>query len=330
MAATVEAAVTKLRVPLSNLDKVLYPAGRFTKADVIHYYFAIAPFILPHLKNRPVTLKRFPDGMTGESFYEKDAPSFTPAWVKRTPVPRRDRSLPPIQYILVNDVRTLVWLANLACLELHPFLHRAPELDRPTHIVFDLDPGEGVNILACAEVAVLLKEVLEKVRLKAFPKVSGSKGLQIYLPLNTSVTYAETQPFAKALAELLARQHPDRVVSEMAKALRRGKVFVDWSQNTDHKTTVSVYSLRAGNVHPYVSVPVTWEELTKALKKNDPEVLYWEAKEVLARVKKRGDLFAPVLKLKQTIPDEFATVVHAPEQTTPPKSLSETIAVTEE
>jgi bifunctional non-homologous end joining protein LigD len=235
----------KLDLAISNPDKVLYPAGHVTKSKVVEYYVRVAPFILPHLRDRPVTLKRFPDGVFGESFYEKDAPSFTPGWVKRTPVRRRDSRLEPIQYILVQDTRTLAWLANLACLELHPFLHCAPEIDQPTHVVFDLDPGEGVDVLGCAEVAFLLKEVLARLKLECFPKVSGSKGIQVYVPLHTALTYAATRPFASAVAELLARQHPDRIVSEMAKALRRGKVFIDWSQNTEHKTTISVYSLRA-------------------------------------------------------------------------------------
>jgi bifunctional non-homologous end joining protein LigD len=297
----------KHRIEVSRPDKILYPARKFTKAAVVDYYLKIAPQILPHLRNRPITLKRFPDGVFGEAFYEKDAPAFAPEWIKTFPVPRRDPTQPPIQYILINDAATLAWAAGAAALELHPFLHRVPHIETPTHIVFDLDPGEGANIIQCAEVAFLLQETLGKLRLKCFPKVSGSKGLQIYIPLNTPITYGATQPFARAIAELLARSHPDRIVADMSKTLRRGKVFIDWSQNADHKTTVAVYSLRAKSQRPYVSLPVTWSELNTALKSNSPDSLYWEAPEALQRVKKLGDIFAPVLKLKQKLPPEFTT-----------------------
>lgn len=294
-----------INVTISNPDKVLFPAAGFTKAQVLDYYHGVASVLLPHLKGRPITMKRFPDGVSGQSFYEKDAPSFTPDWVKTFPVPRKDKALDPIRYILVNDVRTLLWVANLASLELHPFLHRAPEISRPTHCLFDLDPGEGVDVLACAEVAFILRELLTKLNLKAFPNVSGSKGIQIYVPLNAPVTYDAAQPFTQAVAEMLARQHPDRIVSEMAKHLRKRKVFIDWSQNSDHKTTVSPYSLRAKRELPFVSMPMTWEELRGALRKGKPDALYWEAPKALKRVAKVGDLFAPVLKIRQRLPEEF-------------------------
>ena len=260
---------------ISNPDKVLYPAGKFTKADVARYYERIARFLLPHFRNRPVTLKRYPNGVFGEAFYEKDAPGFTPRWVKTFPVPRREGG-PDINYILINDVRTLTWAANMAALELHPFLHRVPRIERPTNIVFDLDPGKKTNILQCAEVAFLLRDVLTKLRLKSFPKVSGSKGIQLYIPLNTAMTYDATQPFARAIAEVLEKAHPNKIVADMAKNLRVGKVFIDWSQNADHKTTVGVYSLRAKRARPYVSMPVKWEELTIALKKADVDLLEYE------------------------------------------------------
>src|ERR1044071_4084642 len=200
------------RLTIPNPEKVFYNAGKFTRLVVINYYLRVAPFLLPHFRGRPVTLKRYPNGIHGEVFYEKDAPSFTPDWVKTFPVPRREGG-PDIRYILINDVRTLKWAANIAALELHPFLHRVPHLDRPTHIVFDLDPGEGTDILHCAEVAFLLREVLEKLGLKCFPKVSGSKGIQLYAPLNTRVTYAATQPLARAIAEWLEKTYPDRIVA---------------------------------------------------------------------------------------------------------------------
>ncbi len=287
-------------VSVSHPAKVLYNAGKFTKLDVINYYLRVAPFLLPHFRRRPVTLKRYPNGIHGDVFYEKDAPSFTPDWVKTFPVPRREGG-PDINYILINDAATLAWAANIAALELHPFLHRVPSLDRPTHAVFDLDPGEGAALPECIEVAFRLRDVLSKLRLKSFPKVSGSKGLQVYVPLNTATPYSATQLFAKTIAELLEREHPTLVVSDMAKNLRRGKVFVDWSQNADHKTTVGVYSLRAKNDHPFVSMPVAWAELKKA----KVDALYFEAPAALKRLKKLGDLFAPVLKLKQKLPKQF-------------------------
>jgi bifunctional non-homologous end joining protein LigD len=291
-------------VAVSNLDKVLYPTSGFTKAHVIDYYIRVSPYLLPHLKDRPVTLKRYPDGVRGEHFYEKDAPSFTPEWVRTFPVPRRSGDS-DIRYILINDLPTLVWSANLANLEIHPFLHRAPEIDRPTTITFDLDPGEGTDVLACADVAFLLKDVLDRMKLKSFAKVSGSKGIQVYVPLNTPVTYAVTQPFARTLAEFLAKERPKLIVAEMAKELRKGKVFIDWSQNADFKTTVGVYSLRAKRDHPYVSAPVTWDELRGAFDSGDYKRLYFDSGPALERFSSIGDLFKPVLKLKQKLPETF-------------------------
>ena len=242
------------RIALSNLDKVLYPAGKFTKARVLDYYRRVAPVLLPHFRARPVTLLRFPDGVFGEPFYEKNAPGFTPGWVKTFPVPRTESGV--INYILINDLPTLIWAVNLAALELHPFLHRAPDLDRPTSLVFDLDPGERADLLACCEVALLVRETLAKLKLVCFAKVSGAKGLQVYVPLNTPVTYTQTRAFACAIAELLTKTRPDQIVSEMPKSLRTGKVFIDWSQNYPTKTTVGVYSLRAKRERPLVSMPV--------------------------------------------------------------------------
>src|SRR6266513_5672808 len=212
---------TRHNIAVSNPQKILYRAGKFTKADVVDYYLGVARFLLPHFKDRPVKLKRYPDGVHGEAFYEKDAPGFTPEWVKTFPVPRREGGQ-DINYILINDVPTLAWAANLATLELHPFLHRVPKIHTPTHVVFDLDPGEGTNIFNCAEVAFLLRDVLSKLHLKSFAKVSGSKGIQLYVPLNTPITYEATQPFARAIAQLLEREHVDLVVSDMAKNLRVG------------------------------------------------------------------------------------------------------------
>src|ERR1044071_9281795 len=290
------------RISVSNLDKILYPGEKFTKAKVIDYYVRISKFLLPHLKNRPVTLKRFPDGVFGEAFYEKDAPAFTPAWVKTVPVPRRETTGADIRYILINDLPTLVWLANLACLEIHPFLHLASHLNRPTSIVFGCDPGGGANILDCARVALMLRDVLHELGLDSLVKVSGSKGLQVYVPLNSSVTYDQTQPIAKALAELLSQREPKLIVSEMPKRLRTRKVFIDWSQNAEYKTTVGVYSLRAKTHRPYVSVPVRWDEIEAA---RDVDELFFTPEEAIKRVEELGDLFKPVLKKVQRLPAQL-------------------------
>jgi bifunctional non-homologous end joining protein LigD len=276
----------------------LYPSG-FTKADAVAYYQAISKVLLPHLRNRPVSIKRYVDTISGDSFWEKDAPSFTPEWVKRFPVPRREGG-PPIEYILVNDLRTLTWVASVGGIELHPFLHVVPRIDIATQVVFDLDPGEGADLRDCARVALLLRETLLALDLESFPKVSGSKGIQVLVPLNQPPSrgpaHDATETFARLLADELARRHPKLIVSKMAKALRRGKVFIDWSQNADYKTTVAVYSLRTRRDAPYVSMPVTWQELER------PRGLEFSPDEALARVKKRGDLFAPVLKVKQQLP----------------------------
>jgi len=296
--------VGEKNLALSNLEKVMYPETGFTKGQVIDYYTGIARYILPHLKGRPITSKRFPNGVSGQYFYEKDAPSFTPHWVKTFSVPRTsEKSL--INYILINDVPTLIWSANMANLELHPFLAKAPHIQRPTMVVFDLDPGDGADILQSCEVAFLVKDLLDRLDLKSFVKVSGSKGIHLHVPLNTNVTYEVTQPFAKSIAQSLENEHPDLVVSEMPKARRKKKVFVDWSQNSEYKSTVAVYSLRAKIDGPFVAMPVTWDELKKAVKKADPRELFYEPDVALKRVKKRGDLFSPLLKLKQSLPKPF-------------------------
>jgi len=285
---------------LSNLDKMFFPAAGFTKGQLIDYYIRIASCLLPHLKNRPVTLIRYPDGVGGKFFYEKDAPKYTPEWVKTFPVPRRKGGT-DIRYILVNDLATLVWCANIGTIEFHSFLHRVPAIERPTAVVFDLDPGEGTNILDCIKVGFSLKEVLRALKLTACPKVSGSKGIQIYVPLNGPYTYEKTRFFARTMAESLERQHPQLVVLEMAKSARSKKVFVDWSQNSDFKTTVSVYSMRAKRDHPFVSAPVTWEELKEALERNDPASLDFPPAAAIERCEKLGDLFAPVLTMKHKL-----------------------------
>jgi bifunctional non-homologous end joining protein LigD len=286
-------------IDVSNLDKVFYPKPGFTKGQVIDYYVRVSPVLLPHLKDRPVTLKRYPDGVEGFFFYEKECPSHRPKWIKTAGVPRSGGG--DVHYCVLDDLPALVWAANLADLELHTFLHRAPKIDRPDCLVFDLDPGPPADIILCCKVGQRLKNAFDTLGLKSFAKTSGSKGLQVFVPLNTAVTYEKTGSFAHAAAELLERQTPDIVVSKMSKSLRRGKVFVDWSQNDDHKTTVVVYSLRAKE-QPIVSTPVTWDEVEHALKKKNPKLLTFEAADVLNRVEKHGDLFAPVLTLKQKLP----------------------------
>ena len=288
-------------VKFTNLEKIFFPKVAFTKGKMIRYYLEVAPFILPHLHNRPVTLIRLPDGIDGERFYAKNAPPFAPEWMETLAVKRRHEK-GKTNYILINDAAALAWCANLAAVELHPFLHRAAKPDRPTHVVFDLDPGEGADIRACAKVACLVKEITDRLGLQAFPKVSGSKGIQLYIPLNTTVTYAATSAFAKAVAELLEQRHPGLVVSNMDKTRRRGRVLIDWSQNNASKTTVAVYSMRAKRAEPFISMPVKWTEL----KRTDARKLYFSPESALKRLKKLGDLFAPVLKLRQKLPKAFA------------------------
>lgn len=297
------------RLSLSNLDKVLYPATGFTKGQVIDYYARIAPALLPHLKGRPVTMKRYPNGVDEEFFYEKNAPKHRPDWVKTAPIWSRHNRR-HINYLLVDDLPTLIWLANLASLEIHPSLALAEDINCPTMLVFDLDPGAPANIVQCCQVGLWLKEIFDHWDLECFPKTSGSKGLQIYVPLNTPTTYDVTKPFANALARLLEHDHADLVVSDMKKSVREGKIFVDWSQNDEHKTTVSVYSLRARE-HPTVSTPVTWDEVARTLKKKDASLLVFEAPLVVERFERLGDPHAAVLKLKQKLPD-LRGVVAAP------------------
>jgi bifunctional non-homologous end joining protein LigD len=300
MSAPTIVEVQGRKLSLTNLDKILYPATGFTKGQVVDYYVRIAPVLVPHLAGRPLTMKRYPGGVDQEYFFEKNAPMHRPDWVKTAPV-WSEGNKRTIHYLLANDLPTLVWIANLASIELHPSLSLSTDITMPTMIVFDLDPGPPANIVQCAQVGLWVREIFDHFGLQSFPKTSGSKGLQIYVPLNTKATYEQTKAFAHALARLLEHEHPELVVSDMKKAVRTNKVFVDWSQNDQHKTTISVYSLRARE-HPTVSTPVTWEEVEQALKKKDAGRLVFEAKDVLARVEKMGDLFAPVQKLKQKLP----------------------------
>src|SRR5438874_8484126 len=290
-----EVRIGTRQLRLVNLEKVLYPQARFTKAQVIEYYAAIAKVLLPHLRDRPLTLKRYPNGVDQPYFYEKRCPQHRPAWV-------RTADADGIRFCLVNDLASLVWVANLADLELHVPLARARSYDRHDQIVFDLDPGAPADIVQCCEVGLLVRGLFESLGLRCYAKTGGSKGLQVYLPLNTpGVTYDETKPFARAVAELLERERPAAIVSNMKKSLRTGKVLVDWSQNDPHKTTVCVYSLRAKE-RPTVSTPVTWQEVERIARSGNNDALVFDSDAVLKRVEKQGDLFEPVLTLKQELP----------------------------
>jgi bifunctional non-homologous end joining protein LigD len=281
-------------VKLSNLDKVLWPATGTTKGDMVSYYAEIASVIVPHLAGRAITLKRYPDGVDKESFFEKNCPSYRPPWVGTV-------DMGEVSYCLVEEPATVVWFANLAAIELHPTLGAKPDLNCPTSVVFDLDPGEPADVLTCARVALLVRDLLGELGLECWVKTSGSKGLQVYAPLNTKTSFAATAPFAKAVAQLLERRHRDLVVSSQARSLRAGKVLIDWSQNAASKTTVSVYSLRA-RPEPTVSTPVTWDELDGALAVNDASRLRFDWRQVLERLERLGDLMAQVLELEQELP----------------------------
>ena len=285
----------------SNRDKVLYPKAQpagFTKGEVIDYYAAVAPFMVPHLAGRPVTLKRYPNGVQDKFFYEKQCPSHRPEWVRTVSVPASGKT---IEFCVVEDEATLLWLANLAALELHTSLSRAEALSSPTMLVFDLDPGPGMGILDCAEVALWIRDAFASLGLRTFVKTSGSKGLHAQVPLNSGATYDQTKPFARAVAELMEKHHGDRVVSRMTKRLRQGRVLVDWSQNDEHKTTVGAYSLRARE-RPTVSTPIAWEEVESALDAGDAQALRFEAPDVIERVREQGDLLAETLTLRQELP----------------------------
>ncbi len=282
------------RLKLSNWDKVLFPQAGFTKGDLVSYYTRVAPVVVPHLRDRALTLKRYPNGVEQQYFYEKQSPSHRPEWVAT-------ERINDIQYTLAQDRATLVWLANLADIELHTSLARAGAPDMPTMLAFDLDPGEPAGIVDCCEVALVLSGLFEALGLQSFAKTSGSKGMQVYVPLNTDVAYRQTKPFARRVAELLEQRLPALVVSRMTKSRRRGKVLVDWSQNDAHKTTVSVYSVRARE-RPSVSTPVSWTEVRECHSAADPQLLQFDTEDVLARVQEQGDLFAPVESLKQRLP----------------------------
>ncbi|MGO9884743.1 MAG: DNA ligase D, partial [Solirubrobacteraceae bacterium] len=282
------------RLKITNWDKVLFPQTGFTKGDLISYYARIAEAVLPHLRDRPLTLKRYPNGVDEPYFYEKQSPSHRPEWVQTS-------KIGGVNYTLAQDRATLIWLANLADVELHTSLAFAAEPQRPTMLVFDLDPGAPAGLIECCEVALVLRGLFGQLRLESVVKTSGSKGMQVYVPLNTPISYEQTKPFARRIAELLEQRLPELVVSRMTKRLRAGRVLVDWSQNDAHKTTVTVYSVRAREPAT-VSAPVSWEEVSACREAADPDLLTFETQQVLARHAHDGDLFAPLLSLEQRLP----------------------------
>jgi bifunctional non-homologous end joining protein LigD len=282
------------RLTLSNLDKVMYPATGLTKAGVIDYYARIAPVMLPHLRGRGVTMVRWPDGVDGPSFFEKRCPPHAPDWV------RRGELSEDLVACVVDDVPTLVWMANLAALELHTLQATIDDLLHPTSLVIDLDPGAPAGILDCCRVALELRARLEQQGLSLVVKTSGGKGLHLAMPVR-GATADETKAFARTLGEDLAKEDPEHVTIVMAKDARRGRVFIDWSQNDQHKTTICAYSLRARE-RPYVSTPLSWDEVTNALDQNDPGSLSFEAADALERVSDVGDLYEANLTLDQALP----------------------------
>ena len=291
-----EVQIDGRQVRLSNLDKVMYPQAGFTKAQVVDYYARIGPVMVPHLADRAVTMVRWPDGVEGGSFFEKRCPGHAPEWIRRTDFD------PDLIQCVIDDVPSLVWAANMASLELHTLQARTRHPDRPTAMVFDLDPGEPAGILDCCRVSLELRDVLGDLGLESVVKTSGSKGLHLAVPLNTAgVTPDATKAFALALGQLLAKRDPKQVTTNMNKAERKGRVFVDWSQNDRHKTTVCAYSLRARPL-PTVSTPVVWDEVSAALDGDDGDALTFEADHVLERVEQVGDLYRPNLEKKQKLP----------------------------
>jgi bifunctional non-homologous end joining protein LigD len=299
MANAAEFDVGGRRLTIRNLDRVLFPQTGTTKAEVLRYYSSVAPLMLPHLQDRLLHMHRYPEGVDGPRFWQKACPEHRPDWLPTAPVWSRDKRA-YIDYCVVNEPAALLWAVNLGSIELHSSLHRRQDLHRPTVLAFDLDPGPGTTILDCCEVAMRLREVFDSLELQSYPKTSGSKGLQLYVPLNTDISYEVTKPAARRIAELLEQQTPAAVVSRMAKAARADKVLIDWSQNTEHKSMVCAYSVRA-KATPTVSAPVTWSEVTDAVDAADPRRLSFEMADVLERVSEHGDLFAPVLSLRQDL-----------------------------
>ncbi|HEV2857038.1 MAG TPA: non-homologous end-joining DNA ligase [Solirubrobacterales bacterium] len=303
MGETRQVEVDGKELKLSNLDKVLYPKTGFTKGEMVDYYAKVAPAMVPHLSGRAVTLRRFPEGVEDldAAFYEKRCPKHRPKWVKTAKVEAGPRA-GVIEFCVCDSLPTLIWMAQLAAIELHPSLSRSRAPKRPTALVFDLDPGPPADVVDCSRVALRLRELLTQLGLECLVKTSGSKGMQLYVPLNTKTSYEETRPFGQALAQIVANQSPDDVLAKMGKKTdRSGKVLIDWYQNNERKTTIAVYSLRARE-RPTCSTPVAWDEVAQAADSGDGSHLVFETEDVLKRIEKHGDLFAPVLELEQALP----------------------------
>ena len=291
-ARKVQVQIDGRTLTLSNLDKVLYPEAGFTKAQVIDYYERIAPVMLPHIESRPVTIKRYPEGVGADFFYQKNAPAHRPDWVPTATLasPGSTKSRETIEYLLGGDLPTLIWAANLAALELHTPMWRYPHIGEPDLLVFDLDPGPPATIVECCRVALLLRPLVAELGFTPVAKTSGGKGLQLYAAV-AGMASQQTSDLAKDLAERLEKEQPELIVSRMTKALRPGKVLIDWSQNNAAKTTVAPYSLRARS-QPTVSTPVSWAEVEGCKRASD---LVFTADDVVARVADMGDLFSPAL-----------------------------------
>jgi bifunctional non-homologous end joining protein LigD len=299
MAASSHVDVGGRRLAIRNLDRVIFPKTGTTKAELLDYYVRVAETMLPHLGGRLLHMHRYPEGVEGPRFWQKECPEYRPEWVPTAAVWSPDKRA-DIRFCVVDELATVLWAVNIGSLELHTSLHRRDAMDRPTALAFDLDPGPGAGLLECCAVALRVRRLFGDLGLRSFAKTSGGKGLQVYVPLNSEVTYAQTKPVARMVAEVLEAETPDRVVSRMARALRAGKVLVDWSQNTEHKSTVCAYSVRA-RARPTVSTPVGWEEVEAALEREDAGALVFEMRDVLARIERRGDLFAPVLRERQEL-----------------------------
>ncbi|MEN6645284.1 MAG: non-homologous end-joining DNA ligase [Armatimonadia bacterium] len=300
MSKTLETQLAGHTLRLSNLDKVLYPSVGFTKAEVIDYYVRIADTVMPHVRNRPMTMARYPDGVEGEMFYQKRCPDHKPDYVRKVYV-WSETYKRKVTFCVIDDLASLIYLINLAAIELHPLLATADDVNTPTLMTFDLDPGPGADLVDCSRVALQLRDLLRQAGLDCFPKTSGKKGMHLNVPLNTPCTYDETKGFARAIAMLLEKYHPEQVTSNMRKDLRRSKVFVDWSQNDEHKSTVCVYSLRVWE-RPTVSTPLKWEEVQDAVDRKDGSGLSFETEQTLERVQQYGDLYALVATLQQNMP----------------------------
>src|SRR4051812_1558861 len=298
-AAPVELDVGGRRLAIRHLDRVIFPRAGTTKGELLDYYAQIADAMLPHLRERQLHMHRYPEGVEGPRFWQKGCPDFRPEWMPLAPVWSRDKG-ETIDYCVINELAGLLWAVNIGSIELHTALHKRSDLHRPTALAFDLDPGPGTGIAECCQVGLRLRDMFGRLDMRSFPKTSGSKGLQVYVPLNCDVTYAETKPVSRRIAELLEAETPDRVVSRMARSLREGKVLVDWSQNTEHKSMVCAYSVRAKE-RPTVSTPVSWDAVEAVARGEDPESLVFDIADVRARVERDGDLFADVLTLQQDL-----------------------------